>query len=223
MGESRQRARTDSSIFDDPFFANSWDDFDRVRERMRQESRERWEKLEQDFYNGLCFAPIDTHISSSFKPGVFERMNKTSERETSSSSSSSCRRNEWNCAGRGLPDRELDQRQGHGHWLIEHGKPISSTDNQVLDVRHDNNKMEVFLDTAQYRPDELKVSIVDREVMVEGNHEEKAEDGTKMVSRQFVRKYTLPAGAKPEDVVSNLSSDGVLVVTANKSNPAIKK
>merc|ERR1712107_864737 len=52
-------------------------------------------------------------------------------------------------------------------------------------------------------------------------HKEKAEDGSKMVSRQFIRKYTLPTGAKSEDVVSNLSSDGVLVVTANKSNPAI--
>ena len=35
-------------------------------------------------------------------------------------------------------------------------------------------------------------------------------------------RYTLPKGAKPEDVNSNLSSDGVLVVTAKKSNPAIQ-
>jgi crystallin alpha B len=56
---------------------------------------------------------------------------------------------------------------------------------------------------------------------VEGKHEEKAEDGSRMVARQFVRKYTLPQGAKPEDVTSNLSSDGVLVITAKKTNPAI--
>jgi hypothetical protein len=37
-----------------------------------------------------------------------------------------------------------------------------------------------------------------------------------------VCRYTLPAGAKPEDVNSNLSSDGVLVVTARKNNPAIE-
>jgi len=57
---------------------------------------------------------------------------------------------------------------------------------------------------------------------VEGRHEEKAEDGSKMVSRSFSRKYTLPRGANGQDVVSNLSSDGVLVITAPKNNPAIK-
>merc|ERR1712004_397683 len=56
---------------------------------------------------------------------------------------------------------------------------------------------------------------------MEGRHEEKAEDGSKMVSRSFSRKYTLPKDAKPEDVVSNLSSDGVLVITAPKNAPAI--
>merc|ERR1712042_197589 len=94
-------------------------------------------------------------------------------------------------------------------------------DSEVIRVKEDEKKMEVSLDTSQYRPDELKVSVAGGAITVEGKHEEKAEDGTRMVSRQFVRKYTLPAGAKPEDVVSNLSSDGVLVVTANKANPAI--
>ena len=79
--------------------------------------------------------------------------------------------------------------------------------------------MEVSLDTSGYRPDELSVSVSGGVVTVEGKHEEKAEDGSKMVSRQFLRKYTLPSGAKPEDVVSNLSSDGVLVITANKAAP----
>merc|ERR1712126_252720 len=58
--------------------------------------------------------------------------------------------------------------------------------------------MEVSLDTSQYRADELNVSIADGAVTIQRKHEE-----------------------KPEDVVSNLSSDGVLVGTANKANPAI--
>merc|ERR1712168_1525187 len=33
------------------------------------------------------------------------------------------------------------------------------------------------------------------------------EDGSKMVSRMFSKKYSLPPDAKAEDVVSNLSSD----------------
>merc|ERR1712035_207767 len=99
---------------------------------------------------------------------------------------------------------------------------FQSKDSEVIRVKEDDKKMEVSLDTSQYRPDELSVSVSAGVVTVEGKHEEKAEDGSKMVSRHFVRKYTLPSGAKPEDVVSNLSSDGVLVISANKSPPAIE-
>jgi crystallin alpha B len=45
----------------------------------------------------------------------------------------------------------------------------------------------------------------------------------RFVSRQFVRKYSLPEGCQPEQVSSNLSSDGVLLITAPKKpvQPAI--
>ena len=78
------------------------------------------------------------------------------------------------------------------------------------------------LDTSQYRPDELRVSVNNNIVSIEGKHEERAEDGRRMVSRQFVRKYSLPQGVRPEEVVSNLSSDGVLVVTAGQPAPALE-
>ena len=96
---------------------------------------------------------------------------------------------------------------------------FQSKDSEVIRVKEDDAKMEVSLDTSQYRPDELNVSVSGGVVTIEGKHEEKAEDGSKMVSRQFARKYTLPSGAKPQDVISNLSSDGVLVITANKTPP----
>merc|ERR1712213_70665 len=95
-------------------------------------------------------------------------------------------------------------------------------DNEVIRVKEDEDKMEVSLDTSQYRPDELKGCVNDGVLVVEGKHEERAEDGTKMVSRMFSRKYTLPSSAKQEEVASNLSSDGVLVITAPKKNLAIK-
>merc|ERR1711986_45639 len=95
-------------------------------------------------------------------------------------------------------------------------------DNEVIRVKEDEDRMEVSLDTSQYRPDELKVCVNDGVLVVEGKHEERAEDGTKMVSRMFSRKYTLPPSAKQEEVASNLSSDGVLVITAPKKKLAIK-
>jgi len=91
-------------------------------------------------------------------------------------------------------------------------------DSQVIHMKDDHDKFEVSLDTSQYRPDEIKILVTEGVINVEGKHEEMSEDGEKMVSRQFSRKYSLPAGAKPENVVSNLSSDGVLLITVVKTN-----
>merc|ERR1719402_262402 len=65
---------------------------------------------------------------------------------------------------------------------------FKTKDSELIRTKEDDSKMEVSLDTAQYRPDELEICVV----CVEGKHEEKAEDGTKMVNRSFSRKYTLP-------------------------------
>merc|ERR1712212_647008 len=196
-------------FFDDPFFKSSWDNFDQVRDKMFEESRDMWKKFDQDFREMACMSNnvmVDSSIQedkkslSEFKG--LDRQNSLTKWE-----------NGWM-----FPRR----------WMLPSLKSefrdmdlFKEKDSEVIRVKNDDNKMEVSLDTSQHRPDELNVSIADSAVTIQGKHGEKAEDGTKMVSRQFVRKYTLPAGAKPEDVVSNLSSDGVLVVTANKANPAI--
>merc|ERR1719402_1880596 len=93
---------------------------------------------------------------------------------------------------------------------------LSNKDSEVIRVKDDDDKLEISLDTSQYRPDELIVNTGEGVISVEGKHEEKSEDGRRMVLRQFSRKYSLPATAKPENVASNLSEDGVLVITAPK-------
>jgi crystallin alpha B len=50
---------------------------------------------------------------------------------------------------------------------------------------------------------------------VEGKHEEK-QDEHGYVSRHFVRRYILPSDIEVNNIVSSLSSDGVLTVTAPK-------
>merc|ERR1712055_389197 len=94
---------------------------------------------------------------------------------------------------------------------------FDSKDKEVIRVKDDKEKFEVRLDTSQYRPDELRVNVGEGIISVEGKHEEKSEDGRTMVLRQFSRKYSLPPTAKQEKVVSNLSQDGVLVITAPKA------
>jgi HSP20 family molecular chaperone IbpA len=96
------------------------------------------------------------------------------------------------------------------------GQLLQIGDSAQLRVVEDDSKLELSLDTAGYKPDELKVTAGRGIICVEGKHEEKTEAGQVMVSRQFSRQYGLPANSKAEEVVSNLSQDGVLLVTVPK-------
>merc|ERR1712012_561542 len=58
-------------------------------------------------------------------------------------------------------------------------------------------------------------------LLVEGRHEEKKEDGSGYIQRSFSRRYTLPKEAEADKMVSNLSSEGILVITTPKSAPAL--
>jgi len=69
-----------------------------------------------------------------------------------------------------------------------------------------------MLDVQQFKPEELNVKTVDGEIVVEGKHEERADDHG-FISRHFLRRYKLPEDVKEENVACNLSSDGVLAVT----------
>merc|ERR1711972_129526 len=88
-------------------------------------------------------------------------------------------------------------------------------------VNEDDSKMEVRIDASEYKPEELKVSVQSGRLLVEGKHEEKKEDGSAYVQKRFSRSYTLPKEAQADQMVSNLSSQGVLVITTPKSAPAI--
>jgi len=216
-------------FFDDPFFKSSWDNFDEVRDKMFGESRDMWKKFDDDFRNMACMSNnimLNDSSSSNSKMEMSSSSKSSSEQKESSSNESS--------DNRMMLDRQTSLDKWENGWMFPRRWMLpslknefkdmnlfQSKDSEVIRVKEDDNKMEVSLDTSQYRPDELSVSVSGGVVSVEGKHEEKAEDGSKMVSRQFARKYTLPNGAKPEDVVSNLSSDGVLVITAKRSPPAI--
>jgi len=89
-------------------------------------------------------------------------------------------------------------------------------DGHLLGLNEDSSKLEISLNTTGYKPEELKVNVSDDEVKVEGKHEERSEEGELMVERNFCKTYTLPHGAVKEKVESNLSDDGVMVITVPK-------
>lgn len=89
------------------------------------------------------------------------------------------------------------------------------SDTQVV---QDRDKFQVRLDVRNFAPEEIKVKAVGNYIQIEGKHEEK-EDDKGYISRQFVRRFLLPKGHDLKDVVSKLSSDGVLTVTAPRKIP----
>lgn len=72
---------------------------------------------------------------------------------------------------------------------------------------------QVILDVQQFSPEEITVKTRDNFVIVEAKHEEK-QDEHGFISRHFIRRYVLPTTHDVMQVTSNLSSDGVLTITA---------
>lgn len=80
------------------------------------------------------------------------------------------------------------------------------------------DKFTANLDVQQFRPEEISVKVTgDDTVTIEGKHEEK-QDEHGYVSRHFIRKYVLPKGHDVNRLESKLSSDGVLTITAPKTD-----
>merc|ERR1712088_544715 len=69
--------------------------------------------------------------------------------------------------------------------------------------------------------EDLKVSDRQGVVRIEGRHEERSQSGEVMVSRNMTRQYQLPSSADPALVSSNLSTDGVLLITIPKPLKAV--
>merc|ERR1711923_178143 len=125
-------------------------------------------------------------------------------------------------------DNSLFSNRWNDDWMV----PSRNIDNQFKEFRslfnkeeakveEDNTRMEVRIDASEYKPEELKVSVQSRRLLVEGRHEEKKEDGSGYIQRSFSRSYTLPKEAEADKMVSNLSSEGILVITTPKSAPAL--
>ncbi|XP_033211427.1 protein lethal(2)essential for life-like isoform X2 [Belonocnema kinseyi] len=90
--------------------------------------------------------------------------------------------------------------------LLRKGEGGSST------VKADKDQFQTSLDIQHFMPEEITVKVVNRFVVVEGEHSEK-QDEHGWISRRFSRKYPVPEQYDLEEVQSNLSSDGVLTIT----------
>ncbi|GLG94659.1 Hsp11 [Gryllus bimaculatus] len=80
-------------------------------------------------------------------------------------------------------------------------------------VEYDEKGFKVILDVRQFKPEEIKVKVVDGFIIVEGNHEEH-QDNSEMLSRQFVRRYRIPHDVDQRTITSKLSCNGLLEIEA---------
>ncbi|KAH8371612.1 hypothetical protein KR093_008271 [Drosophila rubida] len=107
----------------------------------------------------------------------------------------------------------MPYERSHHHQLVPAARRRSSGGQNALLPIIGKDGFQVCMDVAQFKPSELSVKVVDKTIIVEGKHEER-EDGHGMIQRHFVRKYTLPKEYDGNEVVSTVSSDGVLTLKA---------
>jgi len=95
--------------------------------------------------------------------------------------------------------------------------PCSSNFNREVEIKENNEKeLTLKFDLQDYKPNELKVTVLDNVLKVEAKHEENTEGNH--ISKQFVRSYVLPAEYKAKEVQSSLSKSGTLTVSIPKQN-----
>uniref|UniRef100_A0A0V0GDL2 Putative small heat shock protein n=1 Tax=Triatoma dimidiata TaxID=72491 RepID=A0A0V0GDL2_TRIDM len=94
-------------------------------------------------------------------------------------------------------------------------RTLEAGDSGISTLTTDTNEFKVNLDVQQFKPEELKVKVVDDYIVIDGKHEERC-DQHGFISRQFTRRYKLPDDVDKAALVSNLSSDGVLTLKAPK-------
>ncbi|KAI2802015.1 hypothetical protein BLOT_010207 [Blomia tropicalis] len=93
---------------------------------------------------------------------------------------------------------------------------------QLMTPTADASKYQIMVDVSHFTPEEITVKTIDNTIVVVGKHEDKA-DNYGYVSRQFSRKYLLPADVDPETVTSTMSADGILSIQAPRKPLQIKE
>merc|ERR1711892_579064 len=192
MTETRVPMTLRDHFLQDPFFNSSWSDMGKAREHFSQQSEIMSKRFEDSW------SKSETSL------------NKNSDKGTNSSLVPS--------SGSSVFGNLLMPRNWMMPKLFDENitSLVEMKDSNLISMKNDETKMEISLNTSGYKPSELTVNVADGEITIEGKHEEKSEEGHTMVSRQFSKRYTLPAGAKLTEVVSNLSQDGVMVITVPK-------
>nr|XP_027233919.1 uncharacterized protein LOC113825302 [Penaeus vannamei] len=89
-------------------------------------------------------------------------------------------------------------------------------ENQAFCVSSDSASLKIVLDVHDFMRGDVKVKVVDEELVVEGRAEEE-EGGSSVSTRSFSRRFALPHSTDMTRITSVMSSDGILTITALKT------
>ncbi|XP_056410806.1 heat shock protein beta-6 [Hyla sarda] len=129
-----------------------------------------------------------------------------------------------------LPSRILGQRFGEGILETDllasmippyylRSLSIPQTESGLSEVKLDKDQFSVLLDVKHFSPEELTVKVVGDHVEVHAKHEER-QDEHGFISREFHRRYKLPATVNPAALTSALSAEGLLSIQAPVTDSA---
>ncbi|KAK0141434.1 Alpha-crystallin B chain [Merluccius polli] len=115
----------------------------------------------------------------------------------------------------------------------------------TTNMRVEKDRYVIYLDVKHFSPEELSVNVSGDFITIHAKHEERQvrrrrrpihnpylhmcylktllTDDHGFVSREFLRKYKLPASVSGGDVTSSFSCDGVLTVTAPRSTTNLER
>jgi len=213
MSNNRVPVTLRDTFFQDPFFSSSWDDFDKIREDMMKQTQQFWSRIETAPSTPAAAAlpALTPEVDGGLSPLVIPRrwmFPRLFSRDESTTAAE-------------VESNSVIKNDAFPADFFKSANKVS--DEQTIRVKDIEDKMEISLDTHQYRPDEIKVNVINggKDLVVEAKHEEKDDDAGKYVARQFSRRYGLPQGVEADKVHCNLSSDGVLMVVVPKK-PSLK-
>ena len=118
-------------------------------------------------------------------------------------------------ANQNKPDeKNLAQFGVHRDSLFDYGGFLTGSDFQPRIVDKDNNEkqLEMSLEMKNYRPEEIKVSVKNDELIIKGEHRH---DDANQFERSFLFKsIKLPPGTQIEQLQSFLTEEGHLKIQA---------
>ena len=92
--------------------------------------------------------------------------------------------------------------------------PLEKNDG-IVKVLNTPERFQVGLAVADFRPDEIKISIIGDDLVVQAKHEIR-NDAHGTISREVNRTYKLPADIDKSSLKSHLNQHGILSINANK-------